>query len=97
MIEKDEYIQKLHTKFDELNEEIDKLKVKAEAVKTEKMAKYQRHIEDLQEKRKTIEKMVEKIRAVGNDGWEELKLDLDNTWDSLEEALKSARSSERVC
>lgn len=97
MIEKDEYIQKLHTKFDELNEEIDKLKVKAEAVKTEKIAKYQRHIEDLQGKRKTIEKMVAKLRASGNERWQDLKSDLDSTWDSLEDAVKSARSSERVC
>jgi uncharacterized coiled-coil DUF342 family protein len=92
MIKKDEYIQKLHTKFDELNAEIDKLQAKTETVRAEEIAEYQKQIEKLKGKRKTIEKMVEKVRAAGNDSWEELKSDLDREWDALKAALKSVQS-----
>jgi len=92
MIKKDEYIQRLHTKFDELNAEIDKLKVKVDAIKAEKIAEYQRQIEDLQGKRKAIEKMVEKVRAAGKDEWEDLKSDIDSAWDSLEDTAKPVKS-----
>ena len=61
MSKKDAYVQKLHAKLDEWNAEIDKLKAKLDAAKADKRAQYQAQIEDLKEKRKTVEQKAEKI------------------------------------
>jgi uncharacterized coiled-coil DUF342 family protein len=89
---KDSYVQKLHTKLDEWNAEIDKLKAKADQVEAEKRAEYYREIENLRQKRSTLENKLEEVRSAGEEALDDLKSGVQNAWDTMEEALKSARS-----
>ena len=90
MNEKEAYIQKWHTKFDQLSKEIDKFMAKAE--EAERQTEFQRQVEGLQAKRKEIEKIVEDLRAAGEEEWADLKSEIDSAWDSLEDALNRAES-----
>jgi uncharacterized coiled-coil DUF342 family protein len=90
MNEKEAYIQKWHAKFDQLSEEIDKFMAKAE--EAERQTEFQRQVEELQAKRKEIEKIVADLRAAGEEEWTDLKSEIDSAWDSLEDALNRAES-----
>lgn len=92
MDEKEAYIQKWHAKFDQLSEEIDKFRTKAEEAETDRQTALLRQVEELQAKRKEIKKIVEDLRAAGEEEWEDLKSDIDSAWDSLEDALNKAES-----
>ena len=92
MPDKDAYVQKLHAKLDEWNAEIDKLKARADKAEAETRLEYQKEIEDLQKRGKEVEEKLAEVRQTGEGAWEDLKSGIQNTWDSMEEALKSARS-----
>ena len=92
MTSKDEYVQKLHAKLDEWNAEIDKLKAKADKTQAESRIEYQRQIESLQQRRREAEKKMAELRRAGAGAWEDLKAGVQTAWDSMDEALRSARS-----
>ena len=92
MPDKDAYVQKLHAKLDEWNAEIDKLKAKADKVEAETRLEYQKEIEILQERRKETEEKLAKLRQAGEGAWEDLKSGVQSALNSMEAALKSARS-----
>ena len=92
MPDKDVYVQKLNAKLDEWNAEIDRLKARAEKAEAESRLEYQKEIEDLQKRGKEVEKKLAEVRQAGEGAWEDLKTGIQNARDSMEEALKSARS-----
>jgi len=92
MTDKDAYVQKLHAKLDEWDAEIDKLKAKADKAGADSRAEYQKQIEALREKRKNAETKIREVFGAGEGALEELKSGVQGAWDSMEEALKSARS-----
>jgi len=92
MASKDEYVQKLHAKLDVWNAEIDKLKAKAEKAQAESRVEHQEQIKNLQQKLWEAEKKVAELRNAGEGAWEDLKAGVQLAWDSMEEAVKSARS-----
>jgi uncharacterized coiled-coil DUF342 family protein len=92
MTDKDAYVQKLHEKLDEWNAEIDKLKAKADKVEADSRLEYQKQIEALRKKRKDAEIKIREVVEAGEGALEDLKTGVQGAWDSMEEALKSARS-----
>ena len=92
MTDKDAYVQKLHAKLDEWNAEIDKLKAKADNTEADLRIEYQKQIDSLQEKRKDAEIKIGEVAEAGEGALEDLKSGVQGAWDSMEEALKSARS-----
>lgn len=92
MTNQDAYVQKLHAKLDEWNAEIDKLKAKADKVEADSRLEYQKQIEALREKRKDAEIKIREVVEVGEGALKDLKSGVQGAWDSMEEALKSARS-----
>jgi uncharacterized coiled-coil DUF342 family protein len=95
MSDKDAFVQKLHSKINEWNADIDKLKGKADEVKAKLRLEYEKEIENLQQRRQEVEERLTKVRHAGEDGWQELKAGAQNAWDAMEEALRSARSKLR--
>ena len=92
MADKDAYVKKMHAKLDEWNAEIDKLKAKADQAEAESRIEYQNRIEDLRDKRKEAEKKMSQVKEAGEGAWEDLKSGVQNAWDAMDKAVKSARS-----
>jgi phage tail tape-measure protein len=78
--------------LDEWNAEIDKLKAKAGEAETESRLKYEKALENLQQRRQEVEEKLTKVRHAGEDAWQDLQSGAQNAWDAMEEALKSATS-----
>ncbi len=90
MKEKDEYVQKLKAKIDEWNADIDKLSAKASQLQLDSKEEYQKQIEDIKTKRKTLEEKLDNISAAGDDAWKDIKSGLDLAWQAMNDAVKSA-------
>ena len=90
--QKDQYVQKLHAKLDEWNAEIDRLKARADKAEAESRIEYQNQIQYLQQRRREAEKKIDELRGAGEGAWEDLKAGVQLAWNSMEEAVKSARS-----
>ncbi|MDZ7700384.1 MAG: coiled coil domain-containing protein [Deltaproteobacteria bacterium] len=89
---RDAYVQKLKAKMDEWNAEIDKIEAKADQADAESKIEYEKQLEDLRAKRKDVEDKMAELQQAGDGAWEDLKAGMDNAWDSLGNALKSATS-----
>lgn len=92
MKNKEAYIQKLHTKIDEWNADINRLKAKADQVEADSKIEYEKQIQALKSKRDEIEKKVSEISRAGENAWEDLKAGVDLAWEAMSEAIKSATS-----
>jgi uncharacterized coiled-coil DUF342 family protein len=92
--QKDKYVQKLHAKLDEWSAEIDKLKAKADEVEADSRVEYQKQIQNLKQRRQEAEKKMAELRSSGEGAgaWQDLKAGAQQAWDSMEAALKSART-----
>jgi len=85
-------VQKLKAKMDEWNAEIDKLAAKADQAEADAKIEYEKQLEDLRAKRKDVEDKMAELQQAGDGAWEDLKAGIENAWDSLGSALKSAAS-----
>lgn len=92
MSKKDAYVQKLHSKIDEWNADIDKLTAKANQAEADSKIEYHKQIETLKQKRQDIEKKVAEMRRSGEGAWDDLKTGIDLAWESMNEAIRSATS-----
>jgi uncharacterized coiled-coil DUF342 family protein len=90
MKNKEAYVQKLHAKIDEWNADIDKLKAKADQLEADSRIEYEKQIEALKNKRNEIEKKLSELSRSGEGALEDLKAGIDLSWESMNEAIKSA-------
>ncbi|MEJ2656933.1 MAG: hypothetical protein P8012_07010 [Desulfobacterales bacterium] len=93
---KDSYLKKLKAKFDDLNykwnTERNKLEAKAQHAKIEVKKKFEQRLITLQERREKMRQRLDQIDNASEEVWRGLKEGADNAWNSLNEAIKKARS-----
>jgi hypothetical protein len=93
---KDSYIKKMKAKFDDLNDkwniERKKLEAKAQHAKTEARKKFEDQLKILQEKREKMSQKLDQIDNASEEAWNDIKEGVDGAWQSLNEAIKKARS-----
>jgi uncharacterized protein YicC (UPF0701 family) len=96
MENKDSYSKKMKEMFDDLNYkwsiERDKLEAKAQHAKVEVKKKYEDQLKTLQEKREKMGQKLDQIDTASEDAWKDIKEGVDSAWQSLNEAIKKARS-----
>ena len=93
---KDSYSKKMKAKFDDLNYkwniERNKLEAKAQHATVEVKKKYEKQLKTLQEKREKMGQKLNQIDTSSEGAWKDIKEGVDNAWQSLNEAIKKARS-----
>lgn len=92
MEKRDAYVQKLHTKIDEWNREIDRLSSKANEVEADARSEYRKQVDALKQKRRDIEEKIKHLNRSGEEAWEDIKSGLDMAWDAMNQAIQSATS-----
>lgn len=92
MSKRDAYIQKLHTKIDEWNADIDKLAAKTQQAEADARIEYQEQIDALKRQRREVENKLADLKQSGEGAWEDLRAGLDLAFESMNEAVKSAIS-----
>ncbi|WP_116473251.1 sll1863 family stress response protein [Zobellella maritima] len=89
---KDAYQQKLRSQLDEWDAELNRLKAKADMAKADIQIEYNKQIKALQSKRDEAGKKLAELEQASDDAWVDLKSGIENAWESLGQALKSASS-----
>jgi predicted nucleic acid-binding Zn-ribbon protein len=92
MTKRDDYVRKMHAKLDEWNSDLDRLMAKADLVKVQARAEYQKQIQDLRLKCDDAGKKLEEVKRAREDAWEDLKDGLERASKALGEAFESAKS-----
>jgi hypothetical protein len=93
---KDTYLKKMKEKFDDLNYkwsiERNKLEAKAQHAKVEAKKKYEEKLKTLQQKSEKMSQKLDQIDNASGDAWKDIREGVDKAWQSLNEAIKKARS-----
>ena len=93
---KDSYLKKMKAELDDLNYkwniERNKIEAKAQHAKVEVKKKYEEKLKTLQKKREKMSQKLDQIDVASEDAWRDIKEGVDNAWQSLNEAIKKARS-----
>jgi len=93
---KDSYLKKMKAELDDLNYkwniERNKIEAKAQHAKVEVKKKYEEKLKTLQKKREKMNQKLDQIDVASEDAWRDIKEGVDNARQSLNEAIKKARS-----
>ena len=93
---KDSYLKKMKEKFDDLNYkwniERNKLEAKTQQAKAEVKEKYEEKLRALQERREQMRQKLDQIDNASEEAWRDIKKGVDSACQSLNEAIKKARS-----
>ena len=93
---KDSYLKKIKAELDDLNYkwniERNKIEAKAQHAKVEVKQKYEEKLKTLEKKREKMSQKLDQIDVASEDAWKDIKEGVDNAWQSLNEAIKKARS-----
>jgi multidrug resistance efflux pump len=84
------YEKKFQAQLDEWRAEIDKLRAKAEQADADARIRYQKEIDQLRAMQDDAVSKLERLRRASDDAWLDVKIGLDNAWESFNTALKSA-------
>ena len=95
MSKKDAYQKKLEAKLIAWNVEIDKLVDRAEGLKADTRLKFRERIEKIRDKRQKAKTRLKALQSASGDAWDDLKEGVDEAFDALGDAVKSARSEFR--
>ena len=89
---KDEYTRKMHSRLDQWSAEIDELSAKADQAEAHVRAEYHKQVEALRSKKDEARQHLIDLEHAGDSAWEDLKSGIEAAWDSLGEAVNSAKS-----
>lgn len=90
MDKRTEYIEKLSAQMVEWDNQIDRLKDKAESATPESKTDYSQSIAALKAKRDEAALKLQGISAAGDDEWEELKAGTEQVWGEVSSILRDA-------
>jgi hypothetical protein len=90
MDKRTEYVERLSAQMVEWDNEIDRLKDKAESATPESKTDYSQAIAALQLKRDEAALKLQGISAASDDEWEDLKTGTDQVWGEVRSILRDA-------
>lgn len=92
MADRDVYVQKLKSKLDEWNADIDRLEARAKGARDSVKADVQQFIGEVRERSTNVEKKLKELQQSMGDAWTELREGLDEAGEELGESIKKARN-----
>jgi outer membrane murein-binding lipoprotein Lpp len=92
MSNRDVYVQKMKSKLDEWNADIDKLAAKVEAAEADTKIAYRTQIENLRAKHAAAGQKLEELRTASEGAWEDMRSGIESAWLAIGSAVKDALS-----
>ena len=86
------FIDKLTAKLKQWDDDIDKLEARAQKAGADVRAEYNKHIQDLRDKKKAAQERLEEVKHAGEEAWEDIKSGSVEAYDSIKNAFQSALS-----
>lgn len=89
---RDQFIESLKTRLDELNSEISRLEGRAQEASGQAEETYRQQLEDIREKRAELEQKLGDLRAAGEAQFDKLKLEAEHAWKAFQNSVSYFRS-----
>lgn len=87
-----EFLLRIEPQLDEWDRRLEAMREKARSARAEIRADYEKQIDALDVKRRTIQARIQQIRTNTEDAWEDLKAGLEKSWDETRKALEQVAS-----
>lgn len=91
MADREEYMQKLKTKLDEWDAEIDALESKAEAAQADARARYYKQMQEMRETRNEALEKYREMQNASGDVWRTMGDAFEKTWQTWLDAFDQSR------
>jgi predicted ribosome quality control (RQC) complex YloA/Tae2 family protein len=83
------YEKKMQAQLDEWKTKLEAFKDKADEEETNLQLEYYTLIEEVKLELETAHNKLQRLKQTGDETWEEIKTEVEITWDSLHELIKS--------
>lgn len=80
---RNEFIEKMKERLDDLDEKIAELKQKGKKFEGEARKEYENRLHDLREKRRELKRKLDETRAAGEEKWQQVKDEAEHAWKAL--------------
>ncbi len=84
---KNEHIDKMKAKLDQLDAKIDLWQAKADEAKADFKIEYQKNVIELKAERREAEQWIEKVSDASEDAWESLKDGFEEAYEKMKRAF----------
>lgn len=91
MMNREQTVEKLKTRLDQWNADIDTLEKKAEGFKADRREELQTAIRDLRRKRAEAREQFEKMKGASDDAFDDLKSGIEKGWDQISDSIEQAK------
>lgn len=89
---RDQFIETIKNRLDELNNEIDRLESKAKEASGQAEKKYEEQLEEIRGKRNELKKKLTELRAASEAQFEKLKLEAEHAWKAFQNSVNYFKS-----
>jgi chromosome segregation ATPase len=89
---REQFIESIKDKLDQLNGEIDRLEDKVRETSGEAEKKYQAQLEDVREKRAELKRKLTDIKAASEAQWDKMKLEVEHAWKAFHNSVNYFKS-----
>ena len=89
---RDQFIETVKSKLDELNEEVDRLEQKAKEAGGDAEKKYREQLKDVRNKRDELKRKLNDLRAASEAQFEKLKLEAEHAWKAFQNSVSYFKS-----
>lgn len=86
---RDTYEKKMQARFDEWKAKLDAFKEKADQEEINLQLEYYTLIDEIKLEMETAHKKLQQLKQAGDESWEGFKTELEATWDSMDELIRS--------
>ncbi|TVS11844.1 MAG: hypothetical protein EA419_06880 [Wenzhouxiangella sp.] len=89
---REQFIETLKGKLDELNEDMDRLEKRAQDASGDLEKKYEEQLQDMREKRAELKNKISELRAASEAQFDRLKLEAEHAWKAFQNSVNYFRS-----
>jgi chromosome segregation ATPase len=89
---RNEFIDKMKDRLDELDKEIEDLKQEADKFDAEAKKEYENRLHDLREKRRDAKRRIDDLQSAGEEQWQKVKDEAEHAWNALGNSFNYFRS-----
>lgn len=89
---RDQFIETVKGKLDEVNQEIDRLETKAKEASGDAERKYRQQLDDIREKRDELKQKLTDLRAASEAQFDKLKLEAEHAWKAFQNSVSYFKS-----
>jgi predicted ribosome quality control (RQC) complex YloA/Tae2 family protein len=86
---RDVYEKKMQARLDEWKTRLETFKEKADQEETNLQLEYYTLIDEIKLEMEDAHKKLHRLKQAGDETWEEIKAEVETSWDSLDELIRS--------